>query len=463
MIKYSDLNFKNIKNEIEHRMKSKDLHPLIIEDFIKKVHRVYSGESGLMNFQYVEELSQNDLIDLEKLPYQLDYHSELTKEIISRIVLIKLNGGLGTSMGLNKAKTLLKIKDNLTFLDVIIKQIEILRKSTEIEVPLLFMNSFNTHEDTLKYAGIRGINSSRNLPESFIQNQVPRIEQKSLKPIGDGTQNKDWCPPGHGDVYISLKISGILDKLLSMGIEYAFISNGDNLGATFEPSILAYMIDQNLDFISEVTLKTPADIKGGILFRNKLTQRIELLETAQVPPENKKDFEDTTRFKDFNINNLWVNLKSLNKLLQQGQLELSLIVNPKEVDGVSVFQLETAMGSAIGQFPKTKVIRVPRSRFAPVKKCNDLLIKRSDVYEFDEKFALVMNASIKSEPIVKLSREYDHIQDFENYFQFIPSLKECTELTINGKIIFDKPVKLQGKVTLNNENDVPLRISEIYP
>ncbi|GIX42649.1 MAG: nucleotide glucose-1-phosphate uridylyl transferase [Leptospiraceae bacterium] len=458
---YTHLDLNGIINTIQSLMKRHHLHELIINDFIEKVKKVYHGETGLIDFRNVQELSSNDILDLEKLPFQLDYDSKITKEIANKVVIIKLNGGLGTSMGLDKAKTVLTVKDGMTFLDIILKQIHYLRKQTGIEIPLIFMNSFNTSQDTINYPGVKTLNENTNIPVEFIQNKVPRLAQENLMPIGDGSDPKHWCPPGHGDIYLSLKISGILDQLLNRGIEYAFISNGDNLGAIFEPSILAYMIENELDFISEVTLKTPADIKGGILFRHKITKRIELLETAQVPPENKKDFEDTTKFKDFNINNLWINLKSLNQLLETEPLDLHLIVNPKEVDGIPVYQLESAMGAAIGKFKKTRVIRVPRKRFAPVKKCNDLLVRRSDAYILNEKFALLPNPELKQEPVVILSKDYDKIKDFENYFQKIPSLLNCTQLVIQGKYIFDIPVKITGKVELKNESNAPLYISNV--
>ncbi len=460
MVPYMNLDWESLRDKIDSRMKSFLLPELLIQDYLNKVKKVYNGERGFVNFQNLKELSSEDIIDLEKLPFQIDYKSEITKEIVKKIAIIKLNGGLGTSMGLNKAKTLLKIKENYTFLDIILKQIRFLRKQTEVDVPLIFMNSYNTSYDTLNYSDVKFINHQNGFPVEFIQNRVPRIRQDNLEPFGDGNSPKDWCPPGHGDIFLSLKISGILDLLLQKGIEYIFISNGDNLGAIFEPSIMAYLIDQKLDFISEVTLKTPADVKGGILYRDKINNRIKLLETAQVAPENKKDFEDTTRFKDFNINNIWVNLNSLKNTLDRNELDLSLIVNPKWVDNIPVFQLETAMGSAIGSFIKTKVIRVPRNRFAPVKKCNDLLVKKSDVFILDEKFALIPSKELKAEPIVSLSSEYDDIQKFEELFINIPSLKECSEIKIKGQFQFDIPVKIRNNVTLNNPSNEIIKISD---
>ena len=42
--------------------------------------------------------------------------------------MLKLNGGLGTSMGLEKAKSLLEVKDGKTFLDLIAEQIKYTRQ-----------------------------------------------------------------------------------------------------------------------------------------------------------------------------------------------------------------------------------------------------------------------------------------------------------------------------------------------
>src|SRR5690606_15683669 len=133
-----------------------------------------------------------------------------------------------------------------------------------------------------------------------------------------------------------LKIRGLLDQLIAAGYRYAFLSNGDNLGATVDANILQYFAAQKLDFMSEVTPKTRADLKGGVLYHNG--RAIELLETAQVEPQHLDDFCDVNRFAYFNINNLWVNLESLRDRLAEGDFELSLIRNPKTVDGQEILQ-----------------------------------------------------------------------------------------------------------------------------
>lgn len=416
----------------------------IIEDFIAKARQVYQGATGKTEWSNISDLKEKDQVTLNDL-------NEKDDSLFEKLVIVKLNGGLGTSMGLSKAKSLIEIRKGKTFFDVILEQLQVLRDKTGKNIPLLFMNSFNTREDTLKYPGIASLNEG--LPSDFLQNMVPRLEQANLEPltvdsIQDTSHADLWCPPGHGDIFLALSQTGILDQLIEHGYEYGFLSNGDNLGAVADIRILTMMNNRSLDFAMEVTPKTKADIKGGVLYREKTgNQRIQLLETAQVPDGHMKDFEETNRFKHFSINNLWVNLKALKSRLEKGPLSLSLIVNPKEVHGKKVYQLESAMGSGIGQFDHTMVVEVPRSRFAPVKKCDDLLVRRSDAYILDEHKALVKNPKrAGGEPFVKLSEAYKKVSDFEKLMPEVPSILELEELIIEGAIQFDVPVTLKGKV-----------------
>src|SRR5205085_6939110 len=69
---------------------------------------------------------------------------------VDRAVVVKLNGGLGTSMGMTAAKALLEVKDGLSFLDVIARQVLHLREATGARLPLVLMNSFYTRADSLR-------------------------------------------------------------------------------------------------------------------------------------------------------------------------------------------------------------------------------------------------------------------------------------------------------------------------
>ncbi|HEX4644081.1 MAG TPA: UTP--glucose-1-phosphate uridylyltransferase, partial [Verrucomicrobiae bacterium] len=97
-------------------------------------------------------------------------------------VVVKLNGGLGTSMGLENAKSLLVIKDGLTFLDFIARQVLHLREAHRAPLRFLLMNSFSTSGDTLaflkKYPELGA-------PETLelMQSSVPKIDAATLKPV----------------------------------------------------------------------------------------------------------------------------------------------------------------------------------------------------------------------------------------------------------------------------------------
>ena len=118
------------------------------------------------------------------------------REGLARTVIIKLNGGLGTGMGLERAKSLLTVKDGLTFLEIIAHQ------SRTADVPLLLMNSFSTDPETqLALATHPELGDQSSVPLSFLQGQVPKISVDSLAPIDwRADPAKTWCPPGHGDL-----------------------------------------------------------------------------------------------------------------------------------------------------------------------------------------------------------------------------------------------------------------------
>ncbi len=110
-----------------------------------------------------------------------------------------------------------------------------------------------------------------------------------------------------------------------------------------------------------------------------------LREIAQTPDEDRDAFQDVSRHRYFNCNTLWIDLQAVAAQLSEGVLELPMIVNRKTVDPADpssppVIQLETAMGAAIDVFDGAAAVRVPRSRFVPVKTTEDLLSLRSDAY-----------------------------------------------------------------------------------
>jgi len=437
-------------------------------------------ESLIQSFHfYYNQLSQgatgyiggDQALPVGKLPRtaELNVYGAQGEAALDRLVVIKLNGGLGTSMGLNGPKSLLPVKNGLTFLDIIARQILALRAAHSARIPLLLMNSFSTRAESL--AALDAYPALRNaLPLDFVQHKVPKIRQDTLAPVEwPDDPDKEWCPPGHGDIYLSLQTSGILRDLLDGGYEYAFISNADNLGAFVDADILGYMAAKKLPFLMEVTERTPGDRKGGHLAQMP-DGRLLLREIAQCPPEEMDAFQNIQRFGYFNTNNLWVHLPSLHAVLQQysGVLPLPLIrnskpVDPSQPDSTPVYQLETAMGLAISIFSGAQAISVPRNRFRPVKKCNDLLALWSDAYVLAENFRVRLDPRRHSgvapagDPLVTLDDGYYTLIDdmLARFPHGAPSLLQCRSFTVYGDVYFGKDVVVQGDVTVRNENDSP--------
>lgn len=199
-----------------------------------------------------------------------------------------------------------------------------------------------------------------------------------------------------------------MKQFLSEGREYCFLSNIDNLGATVDLTILNKLLGGNgangkpIEFVMEVTDKTRADVKGGTLIQYE--NKLRLLEIAQVPSEHVDDFKSVKTFKFFNTNNIWANLKAIDRVLNEKTLNMEIIVNNKTLDhGVRVIQLETAVGAAMKCFEGSLGINVPRSRFLPVKKTSDLLLVMSNLYSL-KNGSLIMSSQrmFPTTPLVKL-------------------------------------------------------------
>lgn len=366
--------------------------------------------------------------------------------ILNKLAVLKVNGGLGTSMGMTGAKSALEVKDDMTFLDLTVRQIEHLNTTHRVDVPLILMTSFNTHDDTLRI--IKKYANQQLRITTFNQSRYPRIHKETLLPVPKSAEDDKiyWYPPGHGDLYNAITHSGVLDQLLAEGKEYLFVSNSDNLGAVVDQGILKHMMDTQSEFIMEVTDKTKADVKGGTLIDYEGTVR--LLEIAQVPSEHVEDFKAIRKFKIFNTNNLWINLKALKRVMEEEGMELEIIVNPKNLDdGQAVIQLETACGAAIKHFRNAHGINVPRSRFLPVKSCSDLLLIKSDIYSL-EHGQLVMNENrlFGTSPVIKLGDHFKKIQQFQKRFKKIPKIIELDHLTVTGDVNFGRNVTLRGTV-----------------
>ena len=440
------------------RMTAEGLPPIFIDSFSFYVDQLRAGQTGLIPESDIQPVS--DLPDADLLS---DDYVHTGERVLPKTAVIKLNGGLGTSMGLKQAKSLLMVKESLTFLDIIANQ------TLQMGIPLLLMNSFATREDSLallqKYPDLWG-----DLPLDFVQHKVPKVTRANLNPvIWPDSPELEWCPPGHGDIYISLITSGTLDAFLAAGYEFAFVSNADNLGAVVDKAILGYFAAQRLPFMMEVADRTEMDRKGGHLAR-QADGRLLLREVAQCPEADLDAFQDISRHKYFNTNNLWLHLPTLKEVMvaRNYQLGLPMIrnaktVDPRKPDSTPVYQVETAMGTAVSVFDKAQAMRVPRSRFAPVKRSEDLLAVRSDAYRLTNDFHIVLRDDRPTNRfVVRLDdRHYKFVTDLDKHFPHgAPSLFNCAHFEVNGDFYFGRDISCHGEVRLTNESSEPMTVAD---
>ncbi|KAH9738592.1 UTP--glucose-1-phosphate uridylyltransferase 1 [Citrus sinensis] len=405
--------------------------------FINLVARYLSGEAQHVEWSKIQTPTDEIVVPYDSLAPVPEDPAE-TKKLLDKLVVLKLNGGLGTTMGCTGPKSVIEVRNGLTFLDLIVIQIENLNAKYGCNVPLLLMNSFNTHDDTSKI--IEKYSKSNVEIHTFNQSQYPRLCADDFVPLPcKGKTDKDgWYPPGHGDVFPSLMNSGKLDALISQGKEYVFAANSDNLGAIVDLSILSLIMLMYVYNIS-VTPKTLADVKGGTL--------ISYEGKVQV-----NEFKSIEKFKIFNTNNL---------LVEADALKMEIIPNPKEVDGIKVLQLETAAGAAIRFFDHAIGCNVHRSRFLPVKATSDLLLVQSDLYTLADGF-VTRNEARKNpaNPTIELGPEFKKVGNFLSRFKSIPSIIELDSLKVTGDVWFGANITLKGKVTIAAKSGEKLEIPD---
>ena len=425
-----------------------------IRGFLDARERLISGAQTLIPSSSLEPVG--DVASLDQLP------TGNQAEALGQVAMIKLNGGLATTMGLRSPKSLLEAREGRSFLDVILGQVACLRRAHGIQLPLILMNSDATRAATEPALAGHAV-------DDFLQSMVPKLDAETLAPVEwPADPALEWCPPGHGDVYGALRRSGMLATLLERGINFAMISNADNLGSTLDPRIAAYVTGEEIPFLMEVAVGTEADRKGGHVARRIADGRLVLRETAQTPPEDEESHRDYRRWRYYNTNSLWVDLRALEALLAEhdGLLRLPVIVNRKTVDprdsaSTPVIQLESAMGAAIESFRGARLLEVPRTRFVPVKGTDDLCLLRSDVYTLTSDMEVQpVTERADSLPFVELDKRfYRLLDDFEARFPAgVPSLREASRFVVHGDVTFGRGVVVRGDGELSV--DAPTRIED---
>ncbi|CAG5127417.1 unnamed protein product, partial [Candidula unifasciata] len=444
----SDIEFRDAMRKDAQSAMSKELNKLLMTappGLQDRVRKEFEGFETLFA-RFLRETGPSVEWDKLKLlaPESIRKYGDLPtpdtkdiKNLLDKLVVIKLNGGLGTSMGCTGPKSAIQVRNELTFLDLNVQQIEHLNKIYGVDVPFVLMNSFNTDDDTQKI--LRKYSQIQVSIFTFNQSRYPRINRDTLMPVPRSFAEdsiEGWFPPGHGDVYNSFFNSGLLDKFISEGKKYVFISNIDNMGATVDLGILNFLLQSpessSPEFVMEVTDKTRADVKGGTLVEYE--GKLRLLEYAQVPADHTE------------------------KQTMQSEMIVSVLTLD---NGMNVIQLETAVGAAIKSFDRAVGINVPRSRFLPVKTTSDLLIVMSNLYAMKTgSLEMSPKRSFPSVPLVKLGNQFSKVKDFLKRFASIPDILELDHLTVAGDVNFGKSVSLRGTVIIianhGEKIDIPM-------
>ena len=415
--------------------------------FARQYHKLEAGQTGLIPEQTIEPLR-----DVPRFDDAAPVPTDVARDVMSHVVVIKLNGGLGTSMGLEGPKSLLPVHEGRSFLDLIVTQVMSVRGQLGVPLPLVLMNSFATQAATQQALAKYPDLPVDGLPTSFMQSREPKLRADDLTPVEwPADRELEWCPPGHGDIYGALADCGLLDALIDAGRWYALVSNGDNLGAFPSAGLAHWFATSGAPYAAEICRRTVNDKKGGHLAIRRSDGRLILRDTAQTSPADMDYVTDENRHPFFHTNNLWWDLRAVRHQLATGTLDLPLIRNDKTVDptdalSTPVVQIETAMGAAIEAFAGAVAIEVPRDRFVPVKKTNELLLLRSDVYDVSPEAQL--HATVAAVPRVDLGACYKFIDGFEARIPEAPSLRQASSLVVQGDWTFGRGVTIKGDVVL---------------
>ncbi len=434
-------------------MREKGVHSGAINAFVKMVEKVGRGAAPYVDLNEVEEPDSKQILDpTDQEKKELE---SLGNELLAKTVIIKLNGGRSTTMGGEVPKGILQCKGELSYLDIVAKQILAIKEKMGVQVKLCLMNSFFTHEQSMEKM------AKYDFPVlSFIQSKAPRLNPSTLTPVNT-FENEVWAPPGHGDLYQSLDSSGIRAGLIEQGYKWAFVSNMDNLAATLEPWILGLIQSKGIDFLLEVTKRTQVDRKGGTLVVRD--GKVDLLEIAQVAPDHLQEFMDISRFRVFNTNNLWLDLEKVDPL----SMDMPIIQNRKVIHNTEMLQLETAMGAAIGSFERSRGLLVGRDRFFPTKKAEDLFVVQSDACVLDDMFRLQPNPlrpdHLPMRPWVKFEDDFiKSALEIPRRFDDMAtvSLLEAEYFEVSGNVFFERDVKIKGRVVIKGTEGKELRIEK---
>mmetsp|Transcript_34515 Transcript_34515/g.97355 ORF Transcript_34515/g.97355 Transcript_34515/m.97355 type:complete len:486 (-) Transcript_34515:221-1678(-) len=369
------------------------------------------------------------------------------KLTLSKLALVKLNGGMGSRMGCKYSKSSIEIGSGKSMLDVAVEHVGKMNSKYGTSLGLYLMSSFYTHEETQK---ILTKYKDVGFPiESFLQHRLPRIRRDgNLAPADPSASAAAWSPTGSADVFQCLISSGIAQRLLDSGVEAIFVSDVDNLGATMDPALAADFLASPHDVLMEVVDRRQTDkTSSGVVSIGGTLRYVEFSSFT-----NSKEVAEIAR-QSGNVwcNSCWFKLKALVELEGSGKLAKAE-VTPTIADARGhgpCLQLERLLGVTLALFDNRGTVRVPQSRLLKIKTTEDLFLAQSNLYENHDG---VLQVSPKRQyptlPLVKFGSHHHHIGHYNARFGNLPDILELDHLTISGDVSMGKGCVLKGTVII---------------
>ncbi|KAH9780841.1 UTP--glucose-1-phosphate uridylyltransferase [Citrus sinensis] len=371
-----------------------------------------------------------------------------TKMLLDKLVVVKFNGALGTNMGFSAPKSAIEVKNNLTPLDLMVDQVESLNSKYGCNVPLLLMNTAETHDHVQKVLE-KYSNSKVDIHSLSLSQQT---HEKSFE--GHSRKDKLYPSSDHSVVFLSLMKSGTLDLLLVQGKEYALVVDSDNVAAVADPKIFNHLIQNQIEYCMEVAPVPSIDLRNSLI--NLRPGKFQLVDITQNPTK-----QSGGKFKFINTRSMWVNLRAIKRLIDTDELKIENFSSSKEVNDDQIISRGTAADSAIQFFDHTIGINVAQSRYLPVNSTSDLLLLQSDLYTADEGI-LVQNPARDNpaNPSIELGPEFEKVNNFQSRFKSIPSIINLDSLKVEGDVWFGAGITLKGKVSIVAKRGMKLEIPD---
>jgi UTP--glucose-1-phosphate uridylyltransferase len=278
--------------------------------------------------------------------------------------LVVLAGGMATRMG-GVVKALVEAVDGLTFLDIRLREMDVVERRYGRRAPLLVMTSAATDGPIREALGDRADGTAIGL----FQQGVALRETPEGDVFRDDAGNPSEYAQGHGDLVDAVRDSGLLGRFVDGGGTTLMLANLDNLGATLDAAVVGWHLAHDAALSCEVV--AAGGDRGGWPVR--WNGRPVILEEFRLPPGF-----DASSAGVFNTNTFHADARAL--LHHDG--EWTWFTVEKTVDGRPAIQRERLLGELTSHLA-TRFVQVPRegpeSRFLPAKDFDELAARRPEL------------------------------------------------------------------------------------